>query len=62
MSTATYKEDHASQSEYLGVVSSVEFEVRQVVTHRNSLGFLPQMGAGRKRAFRMSRPPLTYAG
>jgi hypothetical protein len=52
MSTATYREAQASQSEYFGVVSSVGSEVRQVVTHRNSLGFLPPMRKGRKRAFR----------
>ncbi len=54
MSTATYKEEHASQSEYVGAVSSVRSEVRQVVIHRYSLGFLPPMGAGRKRVFRRS--------
>ena len=54
MSTTTYREAHASQSEYLGVVSSVGSEVRQVVTHRNSLGFLPPMGMERKQVFRRS--------
>ena len=58
MSTATYKEAHASQSEYFGVVSSATSEVRQVVTPRNSLGFLPPMGAGRKRAFKRSATSL----
>ena len=58
MSTATYREAHVSQSEYLGVVSSVGFEVRQVVTHRNSLDFLPLMGEGRKGALRRSAASL----
>ena len=49
---STYREALASQSEYFGVVSSVGSEVRQVVTHRNSFGFLPPIGAGRKRVFR----------
>ena len=52
MSTATYREAHASNSEYLGVVSSVGSEVRQVVTQRISLGFLSPMGVVRKRDFR----------
>jgi hypothetical protein len=51
MSTATYRKAHASQSEYFGVVSSVGSEVRQVVIHLISLGYLTPMGAGRKRAF-----------
>ena len=54
MSTATYREAHASQLEYLGVVSSVGSEVRQVVTHHNSLGLLPPTGVGRKWAFQRS--------
>ena len=52
MSTATYREAHASQSEYLGVMSSARSEVRQVLTYQNSLGFLPPAGVGRKWAFR----------
>jgi len=52
LSTATYREANASQSGYLGVVSSVGSAVRQVVTHRNSSGFLPPMRVGRKRTVR----------
>jgi len=59
MSTATYREANASQSEYFGFVSSVGSEVRQVMTHRNSLGFVPPTGVGRKRAFRRF---ATYQG
>ncbi len=54
MSTATQREAQASQSVYLGEVSSVGSEVRQVVTHRYSLGFFPPMGVGWKRAFKRS--------
>jgi hypothetical protein len=33
MSTATYREEHASQSEYFGVVSSLGSGIRQVAAH-----------------------------
>ncbi len=58
ISTATYREAQASQSEYWGVVSSVGLEVREVVTHLISLGFLPPLKAGQKRPFRRSATSL----
>jgi len=44
---ATYKEAQSFKSEYLGAESSGGSEVRQVVTHRNSLVLLPFCCMGR---------------
>ena len=52
MTTATYREAQASQSEYFGVGSSVGSKVRHEVTHLIFFGFLSPMGAVRKRAFK----------
>ncbi len=44
--------EHASQSEYRGAESYVGSEVRQVVTHRSSVVFLPRCCVGRYRLLR----------
>ena len=58
MSTTTDREAQASLSEYFGVISSVGSEVRQVVNHLISFGFLPAMRVGRKLAFKRSATSL----